>query len=277
MTQVSKLAAMEAMWKTEPAPASLTLFGFPNEETRTTALGVHIPYVMGIIGTRSFDKVIPGIDQIEATTRSRIENGVFAVKTLEQLRKDPKNPQLLAAFKEKQKDLGYGLLLKKYTADVAQATPAMIDKAVDEAIPAVAPMFWTFRIMVGLSGLMLLLFAATFFFSWRNRLDKPWLLRAALFAIPVPWIACEMGWFVAEYGRQPWTIYGVLPTHLSTSTLSTGSLIFSLCGFMLFYTLLLAAEMFLMFKYSRLGPSSLGTGQYHFEQAVPATPALKES
>ena len=277
MTQETKLAAMEAMWKTEPAPASLTLFGFPDEKTRTTALGVHIPYVMGIIGTRSFDKVIPGIDQLETTTRSRIENGVFAVKALEQLRKDPKNPQLLAAFKEKQKDLGYGLLLKKYTADVAQATPVMIDQAVDEAIPAVAPMFWTFRIMVGLSGLMLVLFAAAFFFSWRNRLDKPWLLRAALFAIPVPWIACEMGWFVAEYGRQPWSIYGVLPTHLSTSTLSTGSLIFSLCGFMLFYTVLLAAEMFLMFKYSRLGPSSLGTGQYHFEKAVPATPALKES
>ena len=84
--------------------------------------------------------------------------------------------------------------------------------------------------------------------------------------IPAPWIACELGWVVAEYGRQPWTIYGVLPTHLSTSTLSVGSIVFSLAGFIIFYTGLLIAEMYLMFKYARLGPSSLGTGKYDAEQ-----------
>ena len=60
--------------------------------------------------------------------------------------------------------------------------------------------------------------------------------------LPTPWIACELGWFVAEYGRQPWTIYGVLPTHLSVSTLSVDSLYGSLAGFIGFYTVLLVVE-----------------------------------
>lgn len=276
-TQETKLAAMEAMWKTEPAPAGLTLFGFPDEKTRTTRMEIHIPYVMGLLGTRSTDKVIPGIDELEVRIEKRIQTGVIAVKTLEKLRKDPKNSELLAAFNTVKADLGYGLLLKKYIADVSQATPEMIAKAVDEAIPAVAPLFWGFRLMVGLSISFLSLFAVAFFHAAKNNLNKPWLLKWALWSIPLPWIACEMGWFVAEYGRQPWTIHGVLPTHLSTSTLSTGSLIFSLSGFLLFYSLLLVAELFLMFKYTRLGPSSLGTGRYHLETAGNAAVSAKEA
>jgi cytochrome d ubiquinol oxidase subunit I len=81
-------------------------------------------------------------------------------------------------------------------------------------------------------------------------------------SIPLPWIAAELGWIVAEYGRQPWTIAGILPTHLSASSLQPGSLYFSLAGFILFYTFLLVVEMILMVKYARLGPSSLHTGQY---------------
>ena len=120
--------------------------------------------------------------------------------------------------------------------------------------------------MVGLSLWFLALFATSFYFAAKNRVsEKPWLLKWALWSIPLPWIACELGWFVAEYGRQPWTIHGVLPTHLSTSALSPGNLIFSLSGFLIFYSLLLVAELYLMFKYARLGPSSLGTGRYHFE------------
>ena len=70
-------------------------------------------------------------------------------------------------------------------------------------------------------------------------------------------------------GRQPWTIAGILPTSSSVSTLTTGDLYFSLGGFVFFYTVLFVVEMFLMFKYARLGPSSLHTGRYHFE-APPA-------
>jgi cytochrome d ubiquinol oxidase subunit I len=94
----------------------------------------------------------------------------------------------------------------------------------------------------------------------------------ALFSIPLPWVAIETGWFVAEYGRQPWTIAGVLPTHLSASTRTVNDLYFSLSGFVIFYTLLLIVELYLMFKYARLGPSALHTGKYHFELAQNADP-----
>ncbi|ELO82169.1 cytochrome d terminal oxidase subunit 1, partial [Salmonella enterica subsp. enterica serovar Enteritidis str. 6.0562-1] len=91
---------------------------------------------------------------------------------------------------------------------------------------------------------------------------------AALYGIPLPWIAVEAGWFVAEYGRQPWAIGEVLPTAVANSSLTVGDLLFSMlliCGL---YTLFLVAELFLMFKFARLGPSSLKTGRYHFEQST---------
>ncbi|GAB2179885.1 cytochrome ubiquinol oxidase subunit I [Denitratisoma sp. agr-D3] len=273
-TQETKMAAMEAMWKTEAAPAGLILFGIPDEKNRTTHAEIKIPYVLGLIGTRSTDKTLPGIDELEVKIAKRIENGVLAVKALEALRAEPQSPERLAEFKAHQGDLGYGLLLKKYVADVSQATPAQIAQAVDDAIPAVAPMFWTFRIMVALGVSFLTLFVLAFWHAAKGSFAaKPWLLKWAVWSIPLPWIACEMGWFVAEYGRQPWTIHGVLPTHLSTSALSAGELILSLGGFLGFYTVLLVAELYLMFKYARLGPSSLGTGQYHHEQSGPGSSA----
>jgi cytochrome d ubiquinol oxidase subunit I len=79
-----------------------------------------------------------------------------------------------------------------------------------------------------------------------------------------------MGWFVAEYGRQPWTIGDVLPTFLSTSMLTVGDLIGSIAGFMILYTLLLVVEVYLMVKFVRIGPSSLHTGRYHFEHEAVA-------
>ncbi|MBR7792031.1 cytochrome ubiquinol oxidase subunit I [Undibacterium sp. FT147W] len=269
-TQETKMAAMEGMWKTEAAPAGLTLFAIPDEVNKTNHAEIRIPYVLGLIGTRSVDKVIPGIDALEVKIASRIERGIVAVTALETLRKDPKNAEKLAYFKTVQADLGYGLLLKKYISDVRLATPDMKALALRDAFPKVTPMFWTFRIMVAVAFAMLALIVVAFWSAARNRIEsRPWLLKWAVWSMPLPWIACEMGWFVAEYGRQPWTVQGMLPTHLSTSALSGNDVLFSLGGFLLFYTLLLIAEVYLMLKYVRLGPSSLGTGKYALELANP--------
>ena len=114
---------------------------------------------------------------------------------------------------------------------------------------------------------MLALIAVSFYFCAKRVFDqKPWLLKTLLFSLPIPWIAIELGWFVAEYGRQPWTIGEVLPTYMSTSTLSMGDIIGSLIGLFLLYTIFLIVEMYLMVKFIRKGPSSLHTGRYHFEQ-----------
>lgn len=265
--QQTKMAAIEAMWKTEPAPAPFVLFALPDQEAQRNHYEIKIPYLLGLIGTRSVTQTLPGIDEIKEKNRGRIERGIVAVGALERLRRDRNDKEALALFEAHKDDLGFGLLLKKYTPDVSKATPQMIEQAVDDTIPRVAPLFWSFRLMVALGFAFLVLFTLALYYSVKGTfLSKTWLLKWALWFIPMPWIAAELGWFVAEYGRQPWTIYGVLPTHLSVSNLTPGALYGSLAGFIGFYTVLLVIELYLMVKYARLGPSSLGLGKYHHEK-----------
>jgi cytochrome d ubiquinol oxidase subunit I len=273
-SQQTKLAAMEAMWETKPAPAGLTVLASINEAAQKNNWEIEIPWVMGLIGTRSLTKEIPGIHQIKAKNRERILRGIVAVNALDALRGQRDDVVAKQVFERHKADLGFGLLLKKYVSDVNQATPEIIERAVNDTVPRVTPMFWGFRIMVGLGYAMLALFGLAFWSTIKSaNMQKPWLLKWALWMLPAPWVAAELGWFVAEYGRQPWTIYGVLPTHLSVSTLSVNNLYGSLAGFIVFYTALLVVEMFLMVKFARMGPGSLGTGRYQDESITHATPA----
>ena len=261
--QKVKLAAIEAEWHTEKAPAAITAFGFPNEATQHTDYAIKIPYLLGLIATRSVDQQITGISELREENKAKIREGMVAYAALEKLRGGDTSDAARAAFEKTKDKLGYGLLLKKYTQNVTDATEDQIKMAAYDTIPKVAPMFWTFRIMVAAGFMILFIFAASFYYvAKRTIAEQRWLLKLALYCIPLPWIAAEMGWIVAEYGRQPWTISGILPTNLSTSNLDPSSVYFSLAGFVGFYTLLLVAEMYLMFKYARLGPQSLHTGQY---------------
>ncbi|MDB2386296.1 cytochrome ubiquinol oxidase subunit I [Shewanella sp.] len=262
-----KLAAIEAEWHTEPAPAAFTAIGFPNQETQHTDYAVKIPYAMGIIATRSLDEQVTGITDLIANHEVRIRNGMVAYGLLEQLRAGNETPEIRAAFEKSKVDLGYGLLLKRYTDKVVDATDEQIKAAADDSIPNVAPMFWSFRVMVGAGIVMLFVFAAAFWQSTRHQMEeKPWILKAALYSLPLPWIAIECGWFVSEYGRQPWTISEVLPTFMSASNLSVNDLLFSIISITTFYSILLVIELYLMIKFARKGPSSLKTGRYHFEK-----------
>ncbi|MDY7547991.1 cytochrome ubiquinol oxidase subunit I [Glaciimonas sp. GNP009] len=275
-----KMAAMEAEWHTEPAPAGITVFGWPNEKEQRTDYAVKIPYVLGLIGTRSVDKQITGIIDLKKEHEVRIRNGMLAYAALTRLKSGDKSPEAIAAFDKLKNDLGFGLLLKKYTPAVVDATPEQIAMAVNDTFPKIAPMFWSFRLMVALGILFLFIFSTSFYFLIRKKLaQQRWLLRLAMYSIPLPWVAIELGWLLAEYGRQPWTISGILPTHLSASTLQPSSLYFSLAGFLLFYSFLFVIEMILMVKYARRGPSSLHTGKYHWEilEKIQSNTAVKNT
>ncbi len=265
--QQAKLAAMEAEWETHEPPAPFTLFGIPDQEAQTTHYAIKIPYVLGLIATRSIDEEVVGLKEIIARNEERIRSGIIAYDALQKLRGGEESEQARALFEQHKEDLGYGLLLRRFTPEVVDATEEQILQAARESIPHVAPIFWGFRLMVAIGFTLLVIFALSFYYcARREACGKRWLLKLALYAIPLPWIAIEAGWFVAEYGRQPWVIGGILPTHLATSTLEEGDLYFSLAGFIGFYTLLLVVELYLMFKFARLGPSSLHTGRYHFER-----------
>ena len=264
--QKTKLAAIEAMWETEKAPASFTVIGLPDQEKMETKYGVHIPYVMGIIATRSWDEEVIGIKDLMKVHEKRIRNGIHSYAALEKIKAGDESPATRAKYEEHKKDLGYGLLLKKYNKDVVNSSEEQIAMAVKDTIPGVAPLFWSFRIMVACGMWMLCIFLLAFYFSCkRTAFKQKWLLRIILYSMPLPWIAAEMGWIVAEYGRQPWTVSGMLPTYWSASSVSVNDVIFSLIGLGIFYSILLVVEILLMFKYARLGPSTLGTGKYHFE------------
>lgn len=267
--QKVKLAAMEAHWETDPAPSALTLVGWPDQDEQKTHAAIKIPWIGGLMITRSIDTPIPGIKQLVAENEARIRSGMVAYGLLEQLRQGDRSEAIQAAFRERQDDLGYGLLLKRFTPRVSDASEAQIKQAAQETIPRVAPMFWSFRIMVALGFWMLALIGIAFYYCCARVFDqKKWLLKLLIISAPAPWIAAELGWFVAEYGRQPWSIGDILPTYLSVSSLTRGDLIGSITGLVVIYTVLLIAEVYLMQKFIRRGPSSLHTGRYHFEHTA---------
>jgi cytochrome d ubiquinol oxidase subunit I len=257
--QKMKLAAIEAMWDTEPPPASFTAFGFPDVKERTTHLAIHIPWVMGLIGTRSIDGVLPGINQLVEEAETRIASGVKAYVAMQTLRKNRDDPAARAEFEQHKGDLGYALLLRRVMEDPTRASAQQIKEAADSTIPNVPVLFWAFRIMVGCGLYFIALFAYSFWLASRRELDKRrWYLKLALWSLPLPWLAIELGWIVAEYGRQPWAIEGVLPTALGVSSVSAAQVATSLAGFVFFYTALAVVDAFLMVRYTKKGPDGLG-------------------
>ena len=263
--QKVKLAAIVAEWHTEESPAAYTVVGIPDQDAMETHHAIKIPWVLGLIGTRSIDTPIIGLTEILENNRKRIRNGIKAYGLLQELRDDNQDELLIAEFEEVKKDLGYGLLLKRYTENVVDATEEQIEMAVKHSIPKVAPLFWTFRVMVACGLIMLFVFIAAVVVSSIRRCRVDWVLKLSLYTMPLPWIACETGWFVAEFGRQPWSVAEVLPTFLSVSTRTEWDIIFSLSGYIALYTVFLVIEMFLMMKYIKQGPSCLHKRRYHFE------------
>jgi cytochrome d ubiquinol oxidase subunit I len=198
---------------------------------------------------------VPGINDLVDLAKARIMNGMVAYDALAKLKADRGNAELRKTLDAHVEDLGYALLLKRFRPDVQNATRAQIDAAAASTIPDVPVLFWSFRFMVGLGFYFIALFVVAFWLSAKRKLDAHRLfLKFAFWSLPLPWIAAELGWIVAEYGRQPWVIEGVLPTALGVSSTAAGNVLFSLLGFALFYSSLLVADVYLMVKYIRLGP-----------------------
>ncbi len=257
--QPAKIAAMEAMWETEPTPAPFNLAAWPNQAKQENSWALQIPYLLTPLLTHTMDTKIPGILEIEADNAVRIKNGIPAVEALKQLSANPNDATAMAQFKAHEKDLGYGFLVARYAPDqdVSKATDADIAKAAKDTIPDVFAIYWVFRIMVAFAFLMLAFFVFGVIYSLRNEVEKhPVFLRFALWMIPVPFLACEMGWITAELGRQPWTVYNLLPTWMSASSHSVGYMVFSLIGFVGLYTIFIVIEMFLMVRAIKQGPDA---------------------
>ena len=255
--QKMKLAAIESMWETEPAPASFNVVAWPNQAERRNEFAMHVPWALGLIGTRSITTPMPGINDLVTSAEQRVTNGMLAYAALEQVRAEPENTQAREVLADTWQDLGYGLLLKKYRDDIPNATNEEIQAAALDTVPNVTPLFWTFRAMVALGFYFIGFFAVAFWLVTTARIEHSRrFLKVAVASAVLPWVAIQCGWFIAEYGRQPWVIEGVLPTFYAVSGLSVLDLVISLLVFFGLYTALAIVGFRLLFRAIRTGPQA---------------------
>lgn len=127
----------------------------------------------------------------------------------------------------------------------------------EDAIPNVPVSFYSFHIMVLLGFYFILFFALALFFHYRGTLTRRrWFLWMALWSIPLPYIAGELGWVVAEMGRQPWIIQDLMLVSTGVTRISSGAVITTFILFAFLFTILLAAEISIMVRQIRLGPKN---------------------
>jgi cytochrome d ubiquinol oxidase subunit I len=249
-----KMAAIEAMWKTEPAPAGLTLFGVPDLATKQTLYAIKVPWVLGLIGTRSLTGQVTGIDDLVLQADQRIHSGIIGYDAVQTLKANTNDLTARAAFEAHKRDIGFAMLLKRYVPDPRQASDAQILQAANDTVPNVPVLFWLFRVMAGLGFGFIAYFAVAFWCASTNQFAGRWFLRLAVLMIPLPWLAIESGWVLAEIGRQPWSVDGVLPTFLGASSLTIGQIWTTIVGFTALYGALAVIEVRLMIASIRKGP-----------------------
>ncbi|GAB1416587.1 cytochrome ubiquinol oxidase subunit I [Paludibacter sp.] len=259
--QPMKLAAMEGLYEGKEG-ANIVAMGLLNpekeydndEETFIVKMDVPIPKLLSLLGYRKADAFVPGIkDIVNGYTLSdgtvvpsfeeKQESGKLAIQAFNDYReaKNIGNDSLAAVHKatlrENYANFGYGYL-----------------EHPSELIPNVALVFYSFHLMVALGLFFLVLFAALWFFQWKGKLEKlPWLLWIAILTIPLGYLAGELGWVVAEVGRQPWVIQDIMPTKIAVSSVSAQSVKVTFFLFLTLFTALLVAEIRVMIKQIKKG------------------------
>jgi cytochrome bd ubiquinol oxidase subunit I len=131
---------------------------------------------------------------------------------------------------------------------------ASVEKA-EDIIPDVSGTFYSFHMMVILGFFFVLLFVLALFFIFKGSLEQNrWFLWLCLLAIPLPYIASELGWIVAELGRQPWIIQDLMPVSKAVTNIGSGSVMATFFIFAILFTTLLIAEVSIMVKQIKTGP-----------------------
>lgn len=221
--------------------------------------GVEIPGMLSVLATHDADGYVPGIQDILAGyTDAEGRKHLPAAEKMERGR------QALAAFRDFRKAYESGDARAKYEARQELTKHreyfgyGYIGKA-EDLVPNVPLVYWSFRLMVGAGGALLLILALVWWQARRGRLEgSRWLLHAGLWSIALAYVAGQAGWVVAEVGRQPWAIQDLLPVNAAVSSLSTGSVQFTFFVFLVIFTLLLAAEIRIMCRAISRQPDTVG-------------------
>ena len=222
----------------------------------TVVPGVKIPGMLSLLATHDIDGYVPGINDILNGYTDNEGNVIPSVA--EKMKRGRTALDALASYRE----------LKESDPETAAAARAVLDENVqymgyghldkaEDVIPPIGIVFWAFRLMVGLGMLMLLELLVIGWLAWKDRLSgKRWLMIAALCCIPLVYICGQSGWVVAEVGRQPWTIQGLLPVNVAISSLSAGAVKTTFFLFLAIFTLFLVIEIRIMIGAIRKGPET---------------------
>ena len=259
-TQPMKLAAVEGLNEGGKG-APFTLIGLtctapqlPSERMKTVKYGITIPKLLSFLGYHDFDAYVPGIQNIMdgytsedgkvyPSIEQRMANGrlaIDALKTYKQAVKDKNDAlasQSLQTLRANFQDFGYGYLSSPY-----------------DTIPPVPLVFYSFRLMVGLGMLFVLLFICSWWYAKKRKFEKfKFIPYLAIACVPLAYIASQCGWIVAEVGRQPWVVQNLMPTNVAITRIASGWVVTTFWMFAILFTLLLIAEIGIMFTQIRKG------------------------
>jgi len=261
--QPMKFAAIEGLSDGKEG-AGLVVFGvFPvsgdeDENINDFILKFEIPKFLSYMASDDWNAFVPGVnDLIEGnekyeymTAREKIERGKTAIRKLKEF-KDAQNnsdTELAEMLKEEFMSKDFQENYFNYFGYGYFDNPR-------DLIPNIPLTFYSFHIMVGLGFFFVLLFILSLFFILRDKIDKKrWFLRLAIISIPLAYIASQAGWIVAEVGRQPWVIQDLMPTVAAVTRISTGAVQTTFWLFAVIFTVLLIAELKIMFRQINIGP-----------------------
>ena len=265
-TQPMKFAAMEALYEGQTHAPLVAIGAMRTDTTRIPnpredfIFKIEIPNALSYMVFLTPSGFVPGItdlvygneEQGIISYPEKIERGAIAIQTLRELKraKDRGDEVTYAALREKFHDpewldayyrhFGYGYYK---------------GRELKELIPDVKVSFYAFHVMVILGLHFLILSALAFWLSLKNRWGRRrWLLWVALLTIPLPYIASQAGWLVAEMGRQPWVVYELMPTLTAVSRLKPGAVQLTFWIFAVTFTSLFIAEIRIMLKHIKKGP-----------------------
>jgi len=261
--QPMKLAAMEGLYEGNNG-VGLVAFGILNPDKKSYndtvnpyLFKVQIPHLLSLLANREANAYVPGIKNIidggyqtskgkALSFEEKRQRGKVAIQSLSSyqkavMAKDTAATKLnRAVLKANYSQFGYGYLDKP-----------------EQLIPNVPMVFYAFHIMVLLGFYFIALFALILFFIYRKTIAKNgWLLWIGLLSIPLGYLAGELGWAVAEVGRQPWAIQDVLPVQAAISNISAGSVKLTFFLFLILFSALLLAEIRIMLKQIKKGPET---------------------
>jgi cytochrome d ubiquinol oxidase subunit I len=256
-TQPMKLAAMEGLYEGQEG-VDLVAIGILNSDKtvkndeKAFHFKIGIPNMLSLLAERDADAFVPGMRDLVygnkeyniPPTSEKIKKGKIALQSLKDYKKARKNNNdslalaNLKTFENHYDQMGYGYFEKE-----------------ESVVPPVELTFYSFHLMVILGFYFILLFAVVLWLNLKDRiLEKRFILKAALWSIPLGYIASQLGWVVSEVGRQPWTIQDVLPTHVSTSHISAANVQTTFWLFTALFTILLIAEISILVRQIKIGP-----------------------